>query len=138
MKLVSWNVRGINSPIKKAKILSHLKKLNADICLLQEAHLTDSEHKKLQTSQFAQIVFSSYSSKKRGVAILIRKNKPIIIKNTITDIEGRYIIINVTINNKDITIANIYGPNEDDGNFFHNVFSSISNLSQSAIIIGGL
>lgn len=98
----------------------------------------NSEHKKLQTSQFSQIVLqfkekrSSYPHKK--------KTKPIIIKNTITDTEGRYIIVNVTINNKDITIASIYGPNEDDGNFFHNFF--LVNIlyiciSQSAIIIGG-
>ena len=53
MKFASWNVRGINSQIKRSKILNHLKKLNADICLLQETHLLESEHKKLQNSQFS-------------------------------------------------------------------------------------
>lgn len=48
LKIVSWNVRGINSPAKRSKILNHLKKLKADICLLQETHLLESEHKKLK------------------------------------------------------------------------------------------
>jgi len=137
MKFASWNVRGINSPIKRTKILNHLKKLNVDIILLQETHLTDSEHKKLQTSQFSHIFFSSYSSKKRGVAILIRKNLTFTINKIITDTEGRYVIINSTINNNNITIANIYGPNNDDEHFFHSFFSILSGFSQSALIIGG-
>lgn len=137
MKFASWNVRGINSPIKRSKILNHLKKLNADICLLQETHLLESEHKKLQTSQFSHIFSSSYSSKKRGVAILIRRNLSVTINKTIADTEGRYIIINSTINNNNITIANIYGPNIDDENFFHTFFSILLEFTQSAVIIGG-
>lgn len=38
---------------------------------------------------------------------------------------------------KKMTIANIYGPNTDDPQFFHTFFSSIANLPQSVIIIGG-
>lgn len=104
---------------------------------MQETHLSESEHKKLTNTQLTQIYSASYNSKKRGVAILINKNITVINQSTICDPEGRYVIVNITFNNKILTIANIYGPNTDDPQFFHNFFSSIANVPQSAIIIGG-
>ena len=44
IKFVSWNIRGIGSSAKRTKILNHLNKLQADICLLQETHLSETEH----------------------------------------------------------------------------------------------
>lgn len=38
---VSWNVRGLNNPVKRGKVLSHLKTLGLDIVFLQETHLKD-------------------------------------------------------------------------------------------------
>ncbi len=81
--------------------------------------------------------FDCVELKTQNFSILIRKNLTFTNNNTITDTEGRYIIINSIINNKDFTIANIYGPNMDDENFFHTFFSILSEFSQSAVIIGG-
>lgn len=39
MKIVSWNVRGIGAPPKRALIKSFLVKLNPDVVLLQETRL---------------------------------------------------------------------------------------------------
>lgn len=59
IKSVSWNVRGINSPIKRNKILKHLKKLKADVCMLQETHFLESEKETLnhtkETTQYTHI-----------------------------------------------------------------------------------
>lgn len=46
LRLCTWNVRGVHSPIKRRKILTFLKKENIDIALLQETHLDDVEHLK--------------------------------------------------------------------------------------------
>lgn len=54
------------------------------------------------------------------------------------DPEGRYIIIIASINNKLFTIANLYGPNNDDPSFYHTFFSQITNYTSNSItIIGG-
>lgn len=42
--LVSWNVCGLGGPIKRSKVVSHLKGLNADIAFLQETHLRIHDH----------------------------------------------------------------------------------------------
>ena len=49
--------------------------------------------------------------KKAGVAILISGKIDLKIKKIIGDKEGHYIMIKVSIQEKDITIANIYVPN---------------------------
>ena len=48
---------------------------------------------------------------KAGVAILISDKVDLKIKNIIRDKEGLYIMIKGSIQEKDITIVNIYAPN---------------------------
>lgn len=75
-KIISLNVKGVNHAIKHKKILTWFKKEKADIALLQETHLTDTEHEKLKRERVGQIYFSSFCSSQRGVAILIHRNTP--------------------------------------------------------------
>ena len=39
LKFVSFNVNGLNEPIKRKRVLTYLKKLQVDITFLQETHL---------------------------------------------------------------------------------------------------
>lgn len=50
LKVVSYNVKGLHSPIKRKKILNQLRKINCQIAFLQETHLSDTEHDKLKKS----------------------------------------------------------------------------------------
>lgn len=34
-RIVTWNVRGMGGPIKRSRVFSHLKSLNADLCFIQ-------------------------------------------------------------------------------------------------------
>ncbi|KAF7650781.1 hypothetical protein LDENG_00120640 [Lucifuga dentata] len=138
LTLVSWNVRGIRSQAKKTKIMNYITKLNADICLLQETHLSQPEEKLMINPQFSQAFSACYNSRQRGVTILIHRKVPFTLNSTVIDPEGRYIIIQATIFNKTFTIVNLYAPNNDDPAFFHTLFSQISNFTANSItIIGG-
>ena len=74
LKFVSWNIRGIGSQAKKTQIFNHLTKLQADICLLQETHLSESDHVKIKSPQYSQTFSTFYNSRQRGVSILIKNN----------------------------------------------------------------
>uniref|UniRef100_A0A3B3I4T3 Reverse transcriptase domain-containing protein n=1 Tax=Oryzias latipes TaxID=8090 RepID=A0A3B3I4T3_ORYLA len=137
LNIVSWNVRGLGSGPKRLKVLNHLNDLKADIALLQETHLSLSAGHLLCCSQYPAMYSASFNSKQRGVAVLINKNVTFTHKDTVTDPEGRFVIINISIQNKDFCIASIYGPNFDDSSFFHRFFTSLSVHSDSTIIIGG-
>ena len=138
LNLVSWNVHGIRSQAKKIKVMDFVTKLKTDIFLLQETHLLKSEEKSLKDPNFNQIFSSCYNNRQRGVSIMVHKRLPFTLNSTVTDPEGRYVIIQATIFNKLYTIVNLYAPNNDDPAFFHTVFSLLSNLSgSSTTIIGG-
>lgn len=72
---VSYNMKGIGSPVKRKKILNQLKTFKCGVALLKEIHLSDKEHLKLKR-EWVDLVFSTFYGKgrKRGVAILISKS----------------------------------------------------------------
>lgn len=47
VRFTSLNTGGLNAPIKRTKIMTYIKNLNANVILLQETHLLRSEHGKL-------------------------------------------------------------------------------------------
>lgn len=67
----TWNVKGLGHPIKRKRVLTFLKKEKVNIAFLQETHLSDIEHQKLKRDWVGQVFFSSYTTQKRGTAILI-------------------------------------------------------------------
>ncbi len=72
---VSYNVKGLSSPVKRKKIFNQLKKMQFSIALLQETHLSDGEHLKLKREWVDQVYSASFSKgKKRGVAIMFSKS----------------------------------------------------------------
>lgn len=72
---VSYNVKGLSSPIKRKKIFNQLRKMQCSIALLQETHLSDGEHLKLRREWVDQVYSASYNKgKRRGVAIMFAKS----------------------------------------------------------------
>lgn len=135
--MCSWNVRGVNHPIKRKKILNVLKKEHVHIAFLQESHLSDIEHEKFKREWIGQIYYSSYTSKSRGVIILMHKNVPFIIEECVKDKQGRYILVKGSLYGESIVLGNIYAPNNFDVNFFMDVFSKVKDFSCANVILGG-
>lgn len=69
LNLCTWNVNDVHTPVKRRKVLTYLKGEGVQIALLQETHLNDKEHLKLQQGGFGQVYFSSFTSRSSGVAI---------------------------------------------------------------------
>ena len=138
LNCISYNVKGISSPIKRKKILNQLKKLNCSVAMLQETHLSENEHLKLKREWVDQVYSAAFKNgRKRGVAILFNKsvyfNQEIIIQ----DKEGRYVMVIGTIGGTKITMFNLYAPNEDDACFFKKVASLLADKAEGIILIGG-
>ncbi len=137
LRFVTWNVNGAGSREKKLKIFSQLKKLQADVVLLQETHRPATATDQFKTTEFPNVFSACYNSRQRGVAILIHKNVNFTVLNTVIDPEGRFLIIKLSIFDKKLCIVSIYGPNVDDPSFFHGFFTALSEHLDCALVIGG-
>lgn len=137
LKIVTWNVQGANLATKRRKLMIYLKQKRADIALLQEMHLDTIESKKLQRDWVGQIFYSTFSSSKRGVIILIRKTVTIKVYDQRSDTEGRWVAIDVDIMGRRCSLVNIYAPNTDSPEFFYNLHAVIQSMGNTDIIIGG-
>ena len=81
------------------------------ICCLQETHLKTGDTYRLKVKGWKKIFYANGDQKKAGVAILISDKIDFKIKAMKRDKEGHYIMIKKSIQEKDITIINIYAPN---------------------------
>uniref|UniRef100_A0A671X7A5 Reverse transcriptase domain-containing protein n=1 Tax=Sparus aurata TaxID=8175 RepID=A0A671X7A5_SPAAU len=136
LELGSWNVRGLRKFVKLKQVMTRLKQYHPKIIFLQETHLLPGETARLRKRWPGKVITCSFSSHARGVAVLVHKSIPLRIQKTVLDPKGRFIIIQGSLLQQDLILVNLYGPNNDDPNFYNNLFLSISSL-HGDIIIGG-
>ena len=137
LRFLSWNVKGMNRPVKRSRVFSHLKQLRVDIAFLQETHLRVKDQLRVKPP-WAQFYFhSNFDSRARGVAILIHKNVQFSQTKVIVDTNGRYLIIVGSINHTPVILVNVYAPNFDNLEFANNLLMQIPNLNTHLLIFGG-
>lgn len=138
LRIASLNVNGMRNPVKRSRVMSKMKKDRTQIIFLQETHMTKEEHKKLKKFGYFNVFSSSCkNSRKRGVAILISSSLSFDLKKEERDKEGRYVLIKCQIENRLITLVNIYAPPESDGSFFKEIFDKIASESEGILICAG-
>jgi exonuclease III len=74
-----------------------------------------------------------------GVTVLINNNFDPNVHIVQTDPQGRWIILNMLLDNKQIGLINLYGPNNDDPSFFENIYKNLSTQQatlDSIIMVG--
>lgn len=73
IRFICWNVKGLNGPVKRARIFNHLKYLQCEVAFLQETHLLVKDHVRLKKVWVGQVFHSNLNSRTHGTAILIHK-----------------------------------------------------------------
>lgn len=89
LNIISLNVNGLNNVVKRKKILLQMERDKGDVVFLQEMHLRRQEHEKLKRTNNSQVYYSSCSSARRGVAIIIKSHVGFGKENCSIDREGR-------------------------------------------------
>ena len=135
--ICSYNVRGLGNDSKREQIFTWIKENNIDICFLQETH-SSIETRNIWKQQWnGHAFFSGKSSNSEGTGILINSKFSCNIVKYSDLIEGRLQALNVKVNDKEITIINIYGPNKDDLAIFNTLENFIAENEEHTFIIGG-
>ena len=111
ISIITLNVNGLNAPMKRHRLAEWIQKQDPYICCLQEIHFRPQDTYKLKVRGWENIFPANGKQKKAGVAILISDKIDFKTKAVKSDKEGHYIRIKGSIQEKDITIINIYAPN---------------------------
>ena len=114
LKIVSYNVRGLNNYRKRTAIFKHLKGGQCDIVFLQETYSSEEVTNKWLQECEGKGLFMHGSKHSRGVAILFRKQLDFEIEEKYLDFKGRFIIVKIKINELKINLVNIYAPNKEN------------------------
>ena len=136
LSIVTWNVNGASTRIKRKRILQYASTMTEDVILLQETHSTTTTQKywirswKDLVGQEGRIIFSHGTSSTNGVAILIKKQMQLKIHHR--DTHGR--MIAVELQDMDLKIWNIYAPNDGDATFFN--FMEKQDVQEKHIVSG--
>ena len=77
------------------------------------------------------------TSRARGVAILFKNTFEYKISNVKKCPIGNYLLVDIEILNKSMTLGAVYGPNEDNPIFYEYVFQEIESIGNDYIILGG-
>ena len=71
ISIITLNVNGSNSPIKRHRVAGWIKEQDQTICCLQETHLSSKDKHGLRVKGWKKIPQANGKQKKAGVAILI-------------------------------------------------------------------
>ena len=138
IRIASYNVNGLHNPIKRGKILSQMKKEKIQVGLIQETHLNDLEHAKLNRMGFKHVYYSSHGSgRRRGVAILLAKGLNYEHIKKVSDTEGRYVMTIGKLEGTVITFLNVYSPPDSNWDFYKKIINLMATKSQGIVICGG-
>ena len=133
----SINARGLGDRSKRREFFNWLRKKQMAMYFIQEAHCTENNMHDWRAKWGYQALFSCCYIKKAGVIILFNNTFTFQISRTYCDPGGRYIICDLITNGKQLTLANIYAPNNDDPTFFTSVFERLADFKCDEVIIGG-
>lgn len=136
-KLTNWNVKGLNHPVKRSKVFSHLSKLRTDIAFLTETHLLGGDHARLKRGGFSQVFHSNFSAKYRGAAILIHRDVQFVKIKAIPDKDGCFIIVQGYLFKVPVVLACVYAPNWDNAKIFSDFFSLLPQLNSHQLVLEG-
>ena len=141
-KIISLNVRGISNYKKRRTIFTWCRKQKADIIFLQETHSTERNEVAWKREWGAPLYYSHGANNARGVVILIRNKFDCIVQESVTDADGRFLMLKVLLNGEQALLVNVYGPNRDSqlSSFYQNLLTHILEKGFDTIdniIIGG-
>ena len=138
LTLFSQNCRGgLSVAAKRRDLFQYFRVKNYNIICLQDVHINNNLESFIKAEWGYDAYFSSYTNMSRGVMVLINNNFEQTVKNIRTDKNGNYIILDMEIQGKEITIVNLYGPNEDNPQFYENIVKKISEFENENVIICG-
>ncbi len=137
LNILSLNVNGLNSAVKRTCVLEHLHRKSIFCSLIQETHLKQSDVARFQNKYYKLAAFSSALNKIKGVLILVNRKLNLKIEHLGSDEKGRFVFIRCKMYNNRLALVSIYGPNETDSAFLTQISKTLLEQIDCPLVVGG-
>lgn len=134
LNIISLNVNGVRDNNKRSTLFHWLQEQNFDLIFIQESHCESQEDIDMWTKEWQGKTFWSNGTKaSKGVACLIKPKLDLNIIEIQKDTDGRFLHVNVIVDEMKFTIVNIYAPNNvsERKTFFKNTNKKIEDIRQA-------
>lgn len=111
LKLMSYNVRGLDSPYKRIAFWKTAIDLHCELICAQETHFSSINPPKCSHVKFQHVSTANNSAKWNGVLIAIKNSISFSLLQKHIDPQGRFIILVAELNHITYTLVNVYAPN---------------------------
>ena len=127
---------------KRKALLIWLQKQNADVIFLQETYSSKEIENNWRCQWKGPMFFAHGSNHSCGVLVLIKDGLEFDMKSKLADDNGRYILLDVTVQGSNYIMGNIYAPNKtkEQCSFFEDLQQKLDDFvtcQNQRIIIGG-
>ena len=115
VNLLTNNVKGLQSSKKRVKMFEYFKNkiVHRDILFLQEKHSSIDTEKQWNDEFKGQLYFSHGKTISCSVLIAFYANINAVVKNQFNDDNGRILILEMTIDDTEYLLANVYNANTE-------------------------
>ena len=137
LKICSMNVRGLTDKQKRFDTLNWLKQKRLSIYCLQDIHIGPNNENAFKQDWGGEVIFNSVSSESRGVAVVFGDKINYKIKNMQKDEFGNLLVIHLLINNTEMILVVLYGPNKDTPSFYSNIKDILTEKENYPVVICG-
>ena len=129
-------MRGINGFDKRKELFFSLRNKGEIICIQETHSTTDCENEWTKQWGGGEVFYAHGSSRSKGVMTMIKFGSGITTKEWHADNSGRFLILQVSVNEVDFVIVNVYAPNEDNPEFFRQLLAESEKYSGYRIVTG--
>lgn len=140
ISVCSVNCQGLQNYKKRKDVFDYLRKKPFDIYFLQETHIPVAEQNYVRALWGYETWISGMRTDSSGVAILFKNSFEFKVHNVIRDAEGHFLLMDVTLCDRNLILVNIYAPSHGDiPEFFDKIEELLlqNNYENSEIILGG-
>ncbi len=93
-------MNGLNSAVKRTRVLEYLHRKSISCALIKEKHLKQSDVARFQNKYYKLAAFSCALNKTKGVLILFNRKLNLTIEHLGSDEKGRFVFIRCKIYNR--------------------------------------
>ena len=137
IKVSSANCQGLQNKEKRQDVVSYFRDMDINIVCLQDTHWTDKDLQNIRNLWGGECFIHGVRTNSRGVAILIKNNFEYEVLECNKDKDGNFLQLLLKMSSFKLNLMTIYGPNNDNPDFFKLIQDTIDKTDADYSIVCG-